>query len=360
MSKIVLLADIHFGVPDRTDDILYACRVAREYCSKMSIDTVVILGDLFHDRKNLGIEILSVVCKFFEECAEQYQQKWIVFPGNHDMFLRHSWSINSLLPLKKHLTVIGDVKQLILDEVRNIWILPFITYEKPYMSVLGHVNQMAENGDVLFTHIGTRGATLNTCFLLKDWSHVDFGATRFSRIYTGHFHSRQQVGQNLWYPGSLIPFKFDEGDVTHGFFVYDTVENSHKFIDIWKAGSKLFPDLPQPPQFYTITDADLDNPQDWSNGIVRVALAREYNVFEKKTMSEKLLDLGVKSVRWMNPTQKVEATITKSADPTKNIFETWLAKDAPTDLDYQTLLKLHSEITVEGDEMYSTMTTDDY
>ena len=143
LSKILITADIHFGVPGKLDDTLYACRVMREYCKLSNIDTALILGDLYHDRRYLEIDILSASYGFFEEAAEEYNQNWIVFPGNHDMFLRHSWKINSLTPLKKHLTVIEDVCKLQIDN-RNFWILPFITFEKTYMTVLNRINEMAD------------------------------------------------------------------------------------------------------------------------------------------------------------------------------------------------------------------------
>lgn len=235
MSKIAITSDIHFGVPGRLNDILWACRTIREYCYAAGIDTVLVLGDLFHDRRSLDIEVLSHVSRFFEQTTDDYHQQWIVFPGNHDMFLRHSWDINSLTPLRKHLTVIEDVKVLQIDETR-FWVLPFITYEKSYMRVLKAIQSKAQEGDNLLTHIGIRGATMNTCFLLQNWSIIDFEEFAFHKVYTGHFHNKQQIGENVWYPGSPIPFKFDEGDVAHGFYCLDLDTDTHKFINIWKAG----------------------------------------------------------------------------------------------------------------------------
>ena len=218
MSKIAITADIHFGVPGRLADTIWGCKVLREYCRAAEIDTVVVLGDLFHDRRALDIETLSHVALFFEETSESpYDQRWIVFPGNHDMFLRHSWQINSLQILRRHLTVIEDLKILQLDDVR-FWVLPFITHEKSYKRVLSRIYKQARPEDYLLTHIGVCNAVMNTCFLLQNWSVITFQDAPFKGVYAGHFHNKQQIGDNVWYPGSLIPFKFDEGDVAHGFY----------------------------------------------------------------------------------------------------------------------------------------------
>lgn len=357
MSKVVFAADIHFGVQGRLDDIVFACRAIREYCYKHKIDTVVVLGDLFHDRRHLEIDVLVAASRFFEEAADEYDQQWITFPGNHDMFLRHSWDINSLVPLKKHITVIDDVKLLQLDD-RRFWVLPFIQFEKAYMKVAYKFKRRLQDGDKLLTHVGVRGATLNTCFLLKDWSIVNFEHIPFERIYTGHFHSNQKVGENIYYPGSPIPFKFDEGDIPHGFYVYDTETDEHEFVDIWDVARDLFPDEVAPPQFCTIADCQLDKltEQDVSNNMVRIALSREYTTNERSTIKKKLRDMGARTVRWLNLARKLEDKEIRLPAYVENrdLFRSWIEADKATkDLDKRLLVQLHDEVIAEGDELYA-------
>jgi DNA repair exonuclease SbcCD nuclease subunit len=358
-QKFAIAADLHFGVPGRLSDILWACRVLREYCKLSNIDVVVVLGDLFHDRRSLDIEVLVAVSRFFEETTTVYNQTWIVFPGNHDMFLRHSWEINSLLPLRKHLTVIDNVKLLTLND-RRFWILPFIQYEKSFMRALHQLDSRYEDGDVLFTHIGVRGATLNTCFLLKDWSTVTFQYSKFKRVYAGHFHSKQSLDDQVYYPGSIIPFKFDEGDIAHGFYVYDLVDQSHKFVNIWKAGAKLLPKEQAPPQFCTLLDelVDTKTTEDVRGNVVRVALQRELTLEEKRAIKEKLLALGAISVRWMNLSLKLEKQpreVLESKQPQRDLFKAWvdLDKKGLVGLDVDVLNKAHDDVVFEGDELYA-------
>ena len=361
MSKIVLTADIHFGVPGRLDDILWSCRVMREYCHKAGIDTVLILGDLFHDRRALEIDVLHHVSKFFEEARDDFGQQWIAFPGNHDMFLRHSWEINSLAALRKHITVIEELKVLQLDN-RRFWVLPFVTYERAFMQVLAQMAEQVEEGDNLLTHIGIRGAMYNTCFLLKDWSVVNFEDAPFNRIYTGHFHSKQQIGENIWYPGSPIPFKFDEGDVPHGFYVYDLEDDSHKSINIWKAGAKFFPEEVAPPQFHTFLDDMLvDKTKDEiQNNIIRVALQREHTMDEKMEIRQHLMDFGARVVRWWDMAKKAEeqAELAQKRNMPEhgNLFRAFFDSDKTAKkkgLDEKVLFRSHNEVILEGDQMYT-------
>lgn len=356
MVKIAITADVHFGVPGRLNDILWSVRVIREYCANAGIDTVLVLGDLFHDRRAIALDTLSYTANFFEDTINKYNQQWVVFPGNHDMFLRNSWEVNSLASVRRCLTVIEDIKLLTIDDHR-FWILPFITYEKSFMKVLRAIEKQYKDGDTLLTHVGIKGAELNTCFMLKDWSIISFDNSKFRRVYTGHFHSRQQVGSNVWYPGSPIPFKFDEGGVPHGFYVYDTSEQDHKFINIWKAGAKFLPGENLPPQFYTIMDDDLATiGEDIASGnIVRIALKKDYTADELNSIKQKLLGLGAKSVRWMDITKKIEQREVIDTKPSKNLFMSWVDSDntGTKNLDRTILLKLNDEIICEGDEKYS-------
>lgn len=361
--KIAITADVHFGVEGRLDDIEWSVRVIREYCHQAGIDTVMVCGDLWHNRKSFDIEVMSRVCNFFEVTSSKYNQSWITFPGNHDMFLRHTWRVNSLQPLRRYLTVIDDIK-IVECGGRRFWILPFITYEKSYMTVLALIERQYEEGDVLLTHIGVRGSILNTCFLMKDWSFVSFDQTPFDHVFTGHFHSRQQVGHNVWYPGSPIPFKFDEGDVPHGFYVFDTETDDVKFIDIWKAGSKLFPDESQPPQFMTIDDKNINSVKtgDVTNAIVRVILKREYSGDEKSQIKEHFDSLGVKAVRWLNKipdavldNEREEAV--KALDSkllNSDLFNVWLStqKKLEKQYDLPLLRRLNVEVVQEGEVAY--------
>lgn len=357
MAKIILTADIHFGVPGKLKDILYAVKTIRQYAAENDINHIIVLGDLFHDRRYIEIDVLSSVYKFFGECKHQYNQNWITFPGNHDMFLKYSWGINSLESLKEVMTVFTDISLITLDD-RRFWILPFIAYEKTYMKVAGKIEYHKKFGDNLLTHIGINGSVLNSCFMLKEWNTVSFKYLKFNKIFTGHFHCYQQIDR-AYYPGSPIPFKFDEGNIDHGFLTYDLVTDQVEFIDLFEIGSKYFPAEEPPPQFLTILDEDLPklDTLDVKGNIVRCTFQKEPTNTERQQIKQQLELMGAKTIRWLNLYQKQDklTTIKKDFDvANKNLFDAYLAKDQEKtkDLDRHILLLLHNDIVVEGDELY--------
>lgn len=349
MGKILIAADIHFGLPQKLNDILWSVRTIREYAANNNIEAVIMCGDIFHDRVNYNIEVLNAAYGFFEE-TRRMGQEWIAFPGNHDMPLRHSWEVNTLKPLRDVLTVIEEVKLLKILGHR-FWVVPFVHYESVYMKVLAHIEQQYEDGDVLLTHIGVNNATLNECFLIKHWSTVEFTESKFNRVFTGHFHCHQGVGerQNVWYPGSPIPFRFDEGMVPHGFIEFDLETQDIKFVKIFDL--ELI-EGDRPPDYVTITDEMLE--EDLSllkNDCVRVQLARDYNRDELLRMRKTLEDHGITSIK-LNKIKEEKINIDGglksgfSVSSPEELFNQWVEQDAPNKLDVSLLKKLNKQIVV--------------
>lgn len=353
MSKIVLTADVHFGYPNKLDDVLYAMRAVRQYMAEHSISCCVILGDLYHTRQSIATDVMHKSYEFFRETKEQFGQSWMVFPGNHDMFLKNSWKIHSLKMLSNVLSVY-DKPAVISIEDSRFWLLPFVNDEDVYMRALRAIEKQAKPDDVLLTHIGVNDAKLNECFLNKNWSIVNF--TDFPlRVYAGHFHCHQQVGKQMWYPGSPIPFRADEGLVDHGFIVYDTETRTHEFVLTFG----ILKGEPKPPDFPTIADVDLESvTEDEIRGNkVRIALSKDYTNDERVEIRKKLVDLGALEVSWMK-TKEVEVDISSVTTSKETIslgnpdflLKTWFELDKPEHLDFKILSDLNKDIVSEGNE----------
>ena len=276
------------------------------------------------------------------------------------MYMRHSWEVNSILPFSDHLIFLDGIKGIQIDNQR-FWTLPFIQLESAYMQVVNKLSSRANSDDILLTHIGVNKALLNVCFLLSEWNMVNFDNTIFKRIYTGHFHCTQQIGSNLWYPGSQIPLKSDEGDVDHGFFVYDTDLGEHTFVSIWDANKTV--DVPAPaagvpPQYITITDdsiASIDH-EVLNGNIIKVTLSRSYSREEIATIERKLKASGARDVRTiLLDTDHHSTTVNlATAIKPKDIFNTFIENDkrGTTGLMIPLLRKLCDEVIIEGDNNY--------
>lgn len=329
----------------------------RQYAIENDIQDVVILGDLFHDRVSINIEVLHAVHAFFDDPASR-RLHWWAFPGNHDMFLKNSWDIHSLQPLKGLVNIIPDVRKLEIGGT-SFWIIPFIYDESSYMKVLKAIEDRAAADDILLTHIGVNGAKLNECFLIRNWNIVNFNQSKFRLVLTGHFHCYQQVEPNVWYPGSPVAFRFDEGVVPHGFIVYD---GDIKFVNIRDINPST---ADGPPEYRTLVDEDADGKPDdfFLRNQVRIVLTRNYTRNELAKLDEAIRAKGAIGVSWLKPKEKdVEIDAARKGDidmkSPEKLLDIWLKKDKPVDMDARLLFKLHDQITQEAEERVIVETED--
>lgn len=355
MSKILMVADVHLGVQNRLADSVWALRVVDEYAQRHDVTDIIGLGDLHHDRLTVGLDVLCASYDYFRE-AKRRGRHWIWIPGNHDMFQKHSWDINSIKPLSELVTFIDGVKVIKIDDVR-FWTLPFIHLESSYMRVLGEIEKKHRDGDVLLTHIGTFGAVKNICFLLKDWSIVSFRDSPFTQVFTGHFHVPQQVGHNVTYPGSLIPFKSDEGDCRHGFIEYDLETRDYKFLDIWELGRDYFPDERPPPNYYTVPVGSIDHVGAIiGNNIIRLADDGSTSPHDRADIEQHLLSRGAAVVRWVNIVREEEEADVAAGNHISfdNAFDEWLKIDSDNlkGYDVDLLRQENSEVVRLADDSY--------
>ncbi len=371
MARIVLLADPHLGLPKKLDDGMWAMNVIAEYAHANEIDVLVILGDLFHDRVAIPIDALSEAQAFFTRTRKEYGLQWLAFPGNHDMYLKHSWAVSSLKPYANTITVIDSLSHIVIDNQR-FTVLPFVYLEKSYMGVMTKLSEMASPDDILLTHVGCMRAVRNACFLLKEWNAVNFDDSKFKRVYTGHFHVPQKVGEKVWYAGSPIPFKMDEGNCDHGFMVFDTETGEHEFVSIWQAGveyggrfnNNQSGESLVPPDYIHMSSDIFDGIGDLSalrNVHVKVtidAVTSGRNIAKHGTIRnyvnsirESLLAADARSAVVFEPTK--EMIIRKYRPTNKSIFESWIDNDNLEEkaLDRSLLLRLNSEVVTVGDDL---------
>ena len=348
--KIIITADLHNGIPDKLDDSIWAMDIIRQYAITKNIQHIIIAGDLFHDRININIPVLNKVYDFFIRVKKD-RQHWYCFPGNHDLFLKNSWEINSLHPFRDLISIIEETRSIEIDK-QKFWIVPFVYQEKEYMKIINEIesNNHTKN-DILLTHIGANNAKLNECFLLKNWSIINFDETKFKRIFSGHFHCHQSVGK-LLYVGSPIPFRFDEGVIDHGFITYDTKSESYEFIKIYDICGQF--SNRKPPDYITIIDKDIVSNLKWVNGnYVRIIQLKDYNAMELHKIRNLLMKKGALKVYFL--IQQKQITEAKNTINSKQIgtpealFKAYIIQDKP-ELDITLLKSLFPKIAHEAEE----------
>lgn len=355
--RILITADIHNGYPGRIDDTVWAMRRMHEYAVENGIPKIIVLGDLFHNREYINIDVLNKVFDFFEESSREIE--WIVFPGNHDMFMKTSWKINSIRPLNSYIRTINNVSTFTLDDRRFI-VVPFIHYEHQYMNTMKYLEDKYDEDDVILTHIGINNAVNNSCFLIKLWSQVNFTNSKFNLVFSGHFHNHQIIDNKVCYPGSPIPFKFEEGMVPHGFIDFDTNDLLVNFIDL-KDISDTYPS-----DFITIEDdyyknlSEEEKRQICKNNKVRVVLCKEYSKNELDSIRNDMADHGSESVSWMKlKNDDSEGGEIGTVMMGSDVFESWLSHTDTSKYDVDMLRDIQESVAKEAEDLYIRSAEDD-
>lgn len=339
--KIIITADWHFGYPGRLHDLRNSFKSMIDYCIRNEIKTIIMAGDLAHNRESLTHDVSNTISELFDELNNN-NIHLIGMVGNHDMFYRHRWEINAIKPFSKQIYYVDTVSNFEIDG-RRFWMIPFIEHEPFYMRVVNDVNKIASKDDILITHIGIASAKMNTCFLVQNWGVVSFENTIFNRVYAGHFHNHQKVGSKSWYCGSPMPFRFDEGLVEHGFIVYDIINNTHDFVDL----PSIMPDEIRPPDFITIKAKDIEC---ISNAALNDKIKIELDIDDDpKELKERLADSGLSNVTFVKPKEeKPDHQKPSNFVRSENIFESWINYDNPEHLNKKLLLDLEKEIRSES------------
>ena len=299
--RIIQVADYHLGFGSKSKDVLWSARKTLKIAKQISCDMIFGLGDLFDNRDAISLESLYMAHEIFQE-SKSMGIDWMWFPGNHDMHMKHNWNKNSLLSINKNVEVINKTATLKMDGI-DFMILPYIHDHAGYNMVLTEMEQKAEpnlENTILLTHVGTNKARLNSCFMAKNWSDTDLTATKFKRIYTGHYHIHQQVGDNTWYIGSPIPLRSEEGGVPHGIIVYDTIKRTHQFVNLMALNDK-----DRPADYIMIKYDELEQSQNVAKNHIRILLEEPISDAEKSIIRERLMNHeGALSVRYTERKQK--------------------------------------------------------
>lgn len=347
--RILVTADIHCGYPNRLKDNIWSMVAMSKYATKNNIEKILCLGDFFHNRDHLTLDVLNATHLFFKAT----KQEWIMFPGNHDMFMKTSWKINSIRPLEKYATTYDKISSFELDG-RNFVVVPFMHYEAEYMDTIRELENKYDENSILLTHIGVNNAVNNSCFLLKNWSNVNLSDIKFSLVLSGHFHNYQVIDDKICYPGSPIPFRFDEGMVPHGFLDVDTDSLSVNFIDF----REIRDDCPH--DFITITDDIIEKSLNTNvpilngNHKVRVVLNKEYSQSELENIRDTVIAHGAISVSWMKlRSEECEYQIEQEdKNDTTPPFIRWLDTQNNTKYDRDLLINLYDDISKEAEDKY--------
>jgi len=197
MPSSIITADLHFGKSSATPGVVLKTALGiLDICKANDIRLLRILGDLLDNQTIISHRILAEEIGFFLQTADSLGILVEILHGNHDgrdMVERKTSNL-------KHLNLYGA---RLIDTIQyqgNILWVPWL-YKGEKLEVTKDA--------VLLAHLALNGFSFNNGPQVES-DGIDTTSIP-NRIYTGHFHGFQTIG-NKTYVGSPLQHSFSDAD----------------------------------------------------------------------------------------------------------------------------------------------------
>jgi DNA repair exonuclease SbcCD nuclease subunit len=281
-----------------------------------NLDTLVVLGDIFDDRKKVSQKAEQVVLNFIEQIKKI--GRIILLCGNHDIYYKDRNQPNWLKKFRDTDVIVVDEDVYIEEDCAFLaWNCPVRDFKTKY----------------LFGHLEINGFSYNNIKICQTGLPLD-EVKNYKMVLSGHFH-KQSFKNNVLYLGS--PYQMDFGDVgdVRGYYIFDN--GDIRFI--------RFKDAPEFVKF----DNEIDFNRITGN-FVKVIFDNKIGVTESREIIEKIealdpLSININFVANKFSLSDVHDNLNDDMDYSnnKNVMIKFIDKYAyslPKDLDINLLKKI--------------------
>ncbi|MFW9871817.1 MAG: exonuclease SbcCD subunit D [Candidatus Thorarchaeota archaeon] len=207
------IADIHLSrygqdaiedetnLPERLSSIKSALYEVGTYCVENSIDTIIIGGDLLHNKSVIYAIAQDLMLDYFEDFSGI---NFIVIDGNHDLSGKGADVVSALRSLRN----IDNVTWIPFNETYRIENILCVPYSHKVPNVVRN-----NKSDILISHFGLNEGVLNSGLsIISDVSLKELTG-KYKLVLLGHYHKPQEILRpdiSLYYVGSLIQLDWGE------------------------------------------------------------------------------------------------------------------------------------------------------
>lgn len=222
--RFAFIADIHLSrygqdkledesnLPERLHSIKNALYEVGDYCYENNIETIIIGGDVYHNKSIIYAIAQDLMLDFFEQYKDL--NFWLL-DGNHDLSGKGSTAVSALRSIVKcdnvewvTNTPVGDDDLICIPYSHNI------------------VEQVKNNKrKILISHFGLSEGVLNSGMSIVSDISISDMVGKYDLVLLGHYHKPQEIIRDdikIYYVGSLIQLDWGEKGEEKRFLVVDT------------------------------------------------------------------------------------------------------------------------------------------
>lgn len=274
--KALVFGDLHLHAHKDRVDRLEHCLEVLDWIFKTTIKEkckhIFFLGDLFHERSKIDVlnylKTFEIFIKYMSDQSNDINMHLLV--GNHDMYHKERWDINSIKPLTAipRVHIVDKPTRMEIGGRKIDW-MPHTDNPIKELSLLKESNNGA--GDILFGHMAVHGAKLNIMYGTKsdviveydnDMTPVDYKIfDDWSMTMLGHYHSAQNFSSKGEYIGSPL-------ELTYG----DAFQKKHIAIINLETMEKIYIENKFSPKHLILTPQDVvDENYNLDGNFIRIA-----------------------------------------------------------------------------------------
>jgi len=214
-KRAAIFTDIHYGLKNNSVTHLQDCESFVDWfidlAKKENCETGMFLGDWHHHRASINLQTLNFSLRSLEKLSAAFDQFYFL-PGNHDLYYRDRRDIHGA-EWARHLPNIHVVNDWFTDS--DVTIVPWLVGDD-------HKRIQKITSKYVFGHFELPHFKMNAMVEMPDTGEVNIDDFKgVERVFSGHFHLRQQRG-NVTYIGNAFPHNFsDAGDEQRGATILD-------------------------------------------------------------------------------------------------------------------------------------------
>ena len=287
--KVAIITDTHYGARKGSKHFhdyfeLFYRDVFFPSLEEHQIDTVIHMGDIFDSRKAIDLQSLEWSKRVVFEPLKKYNVHAIV--GNHDCYYKNTNFVNSpelLLNDYSNIQMYSSPSEINVDGL-DILLLPWINSQN-----IDDTEKVISNtkAKVAMGHLEMNGFQATRGHIMENGTDVSL-FDKFTRVYSGHFHTRSNDGK-IYYLGNPYEMFWNDVNDPRGFHIFDTETLTHIPID---NPYKLFYNI-----YYEDTNSKLFNTTEYKNKIVKVIVRKKSKPKEFEKFIDKLYTSGVQDLK---------------------------------------------------------------
>ena len=252
-GKVLVFTDLHIGLKGAQKNRLAICaRVVKkiiDYTVANGIGTILFLGDWNHTRVSTENNALNVSYRLMQALAKVAKVYAIL--GNHDIYMKNSLDISSLVIFKDlaNVVLVDKVMEVSINGNKSLlipWLGDLTAYDKESQDMLfGHFDISSKF--LIKSYVADNAAKGVSEELGKELSaDKDLGsvgdlvgdfvdvAKKTGKIFSGHIHGHKEfLSKGRWFSFVGSPYQQNLGEIgcKCGFYIIDE-ENNAKFVEL--------------------------------------------------------------------------------------------------------------------------------